>query len=304
VIDRHTEDAPTVERVLALKTFSVLAALEADDLAAIAERVRRDRLPCGALLTNDGGAPDAVHLVLEGEVDELGADGRARRRRAPCIVGGLEALAGRTQHSIVAATDVETLSLGAVAPLWELLEESFDLTLACLANLARATCTIRRRVVPSGGYALPEADPSPDVSGEPPRALAEQIVAMRRTGPLAGAPIHALGLLSHEGTLVRTDSEKLIWSIGEDADRVLVVLAGHARGTTPDGHAFVLSPGAIVGADTALAGEPRWFDLTATGPLSFLDLPVERLLDVLEDDWPMAAHVLRAVARELLRLRA
>jgi hypothetical protein len=69
VIDRHTEDAPTVERVLALKTFSVLAALEADDLAAIAERVRRDRLPCGALLTNDGGAPDAVHLVIEGEVD-------------------------------------------------------------------------------------------------------------------------------------------------------------------------------------------------------------------------------------------
>jgi CRP-like cAMP-binding protein len=76
------------------------------------------------------------------------------------------------------------------------------------------------------------------------------------------------------------------------------------RGSSPDGHAFDFGPGAIVGSDTALAGEPRWFDLAATGPAAFLDLPTERLLDVLEDDWPMAAHVLRVVARELAMLRS
>jgi len=298
---RHTDDAPTVQRVLALKTFPVLAALEADDLAAIADRVRSDRLPCGAVLTHGDTAPVAVHLVVEGEVDESGADGTSRRRRAPCIVAGLEALAGRTPRPVVAVTEVEVLSLGADAPLWELLEESFDLTLACLANLARAICLIRRRVVPSGGYAPPAGDAN--VLGEPPLALAEQIAAMRRTGPLAGAPIHALGLLAHEGTLVRADAGKRVWSIGEDADRVVIILAGHTRGTTPDGHAFAHGPGAIVGAGTAFAAEPCWFDLAAAGPLTFLALPTERLLDVLEDDWPMAAHVLRAVARELLHLR-
>jgi CRP-like cAMP-binding protein len=298
--DRRDDDAPTVQRVLALKTFPVLAELEADDLAAIAQRARSDRLSRGTVLTNGSDTPATVHLVLDGEVDERGDDGEVRRHAAPRIVGGLEALSGRTRHTIVAATDVETLSLDAGATLWELLEESFDLTLACLAEMAHATCVVRRRLLPSGGYAAPDEAPS----GEPPLEAAAQIAALHRAGPLAGAPIHALGLLVHEGEFVRPEAGRRLWSIGDDADRVLVVLAGRLHASSPDGHAFDFGAGAIVGSDTALAGEPRWFDLAAPEPAAFLDLPTERLLDVLEDDWPMAAHVVRVVARELAMLRS
>jgi CRP-like cAMP-binding protein len=300
VTDRPDDDAPTVQRVLALKTFPVLAELEADDLAAIAERMRGGRLSRGSVLTNGPDAPTAIHLVLDGDVDECGDDGQVRRHRAPRIVGGLEALSGRARRTVVAATDVETLTLDADAALWEVLEESFDLTLACLAEIARATCVVRRRLLPSGGYAAPDAASIPERPLDP----ASQIAAMRRAGPLAGAPIHALGLLVHEGALVRADGDRRIWSIGDDADRVLAVLAGRLRASSPEGHAFDFGAGAIVGADTALAGEPRWFDLVATGRVTFLDLPTERLLDVLEDDWPMAAHVLRVEARELVTLRS
>jgi CRP-like cAMP-binding protein len=253
------------------------------------------------VLTNGPDAPTAIHLVLDGDVDECGADGQVRRHQAPRIVGGLEALSGRTRRTVVAATDIETLTLLDAGPaLWELLEESFDLTLACLAEIAHATCVVRRRLLPSGGYSAPDTNSIDERPLEP----AAQIAAMHSAGPLAGAPIHALGLLVHEGTLVHADGDRRIWSIGDDADRVLAVLAGRLRASSPEGHAFDFGAGAIVGADTALAGEPRWFDLVATGRVTFLDLPTERLLDVLEDDWPMAAHVLRVVARELVTLRS
>lgn len=293
------DDAPLLQRVLALKTLPVLATLEADDLAAIAERTHPERLPRGAVVVGAPDAPAAMHLVLAGEVDEADGAGGVHRRAAPWVAGGLEALAAQAPGRVVAATDVETLALDAAA-LWELLAESFDLVLACLASVARATCAIRRRLVPSGGYPPPAA-----VSvASAPTGLVAQIAAMHRDGPLAGAPIHALGLLATEATLLRAEGGRRLWSTGDDADRVLVVLAGRVRATSPEGHAFEQGASSIVGSDAALAGDPRWYDLTTTGPCVLLDLPAERLVDVLEDDWPMAMHVLRSAAGTLASVRA
>lgn len=291
--------ASTVERVLVLKTVPVLADLEADDIAAIAERVRAERLARGTVLVGSEDTRGIVRLVVDGEVDEHGGGSGPRRRRAPYVTGCVEVLAGRAAAPVVAATDIETLCLDDGAALWALLEESFDLTIGCLARLARASAAVRRRLIPSGGHAAPgDMTPVPE-----PEALVAKIAAMRRGGPLAGAPIHALGILAREGTLVRAGVERRLWSAGDDAESVVVVLAGRLRGASPAGHAFEHGPGAIVGADAALAGEPRWYDCTASRPAVLLDLPVERLVDVLEDDWRMAAHVLRTMARALAMLR-
>ena len=290
------ESAATIERMLAIRALPLVADIDLDELAVVAEHARAREYAHGEEL------PPGIHLLLTGRVVECRA-GRPFRTHGPQhVVGAIDALAlAATDTKLLVEEDTSTLAIGR-DDLRDILEDNFGALSATLQGVAASTLRMRRELRPGAGF-------PPHAAGHagPPGALDEpwaRVAYLCERRWLPAARIETLGHLASEAVLVSVADGEVLWNEGEPADDVVMILRGAVgcRSAT-GGQRFQRGAGTIVGLDEALAIETRWYEAVAREPLTALRVTRTTILDALEDDLDTALHMLTTLARIASRLR-
>jgi CRP-like cAMP-binding protein len=287
------------ERLLALRGFSLLAALPASELALVARLSHERDLQPGERLAVAGESVHAVQLIVSGLVS-LSRAGRPMSRAGGVETVGLLPLAAGVPHPFTAvATDaVHALEIEADL-VAEVLEDDFGLFARILQLGAAAALAASPRAEedrPAGDLLQRRAEARELVaaSRRPPPKLApldaaEKLLALRATALFRTLPVDGLAALAKrlQPVQLRPGAEL---RAPQGSPDVLLVVAG--RVATTDGE---LAPGAAPGLLEALAGASRPMHLRALTPAQLLQTTIADLFDVLEDHHAMARALLAAI---------
>jgi CRP-like cAMP-binding protein len=302
-VSQVEEAGNAVARMLAIKALPLLADLDPDELAVLAEHARFCTFAEGETVFAGAEAPvERIHLVLDGSVVEH-RGGRPFRTHGPQrVVGGVDALARTTADVLAVATEeTRTLAIDR-ADLRDVLEDNFGVLAATLQGVAAATLRLRRRLVPSAGFPA-RGDAAPSVAGSLDE-LGARIAFLHRYTWLGDARVRTLGQIAREAEPISVAAGASIWREGETADHGAVVVRGTVGCETADGRQrFEVGPGAVIGLEEALAMDVRWHAATARTAVSFLGISRAAFVDVLEDDPDTALELLAALATVASALR-
>jgi CRP-like cAMP-binding protein len=126
-----------LERVDLLQTADFFRDVRTQSLARVAAVMREVSFEARQKLYNESEAPDALFIVLEGEVSLTRTGSAERRLSRPQAAGALAVLANRPHmEAATAAQRVRTLRIGQEA-LFDAMAEDFNITRGILRALAR-----------------------------------------------------------------------------------------------------------------------------------------------------------------------
>ncbi len=298
--DEMTTRLLHVERVLLLKKTPPLDTLPAALLAIVAEYAREQVVPAGTVLLRRGEPPPALYFVADGRVRvrTRGYDLMAQRGTG---VGGLGLLARRDEGvEAVAETDALVLTIDADT-VTELFEENFAIFHHMLRGLSRQLVELRLKLPQAS---LAAAPPLVTFTGADRELdFVERIFFLRQLPPFAASSIDALAQLSRGLNQMRFDAGVTLWSEGDAARAIFLVLSGRVdcRSTShPDRP--LAGPGTALGILEAMGERPRWHDAITETPVVALATDVEMLFDVFEDNIGMGLDYLALVAAWISRI--
>lgn len=306
--EARQDDGPDLERTLWIR--SLLDA--ADDLAGddLAGRMRETFFERGQYIFRRGDAAERIYFVLSGKVSLIRPGLEVRDLGPQSVLGVVDTFLTRPRAFDGLAREATT-TLELDADEWlEFLEDNFALT-----------CRIIRRVVAS----LPPISPArrdlsrpsarhsrhsgAESTGSDHRArlgptldlsFVERLAVLRACPALARARIQALARLAHFAEMVTIE-------VGEThqllAPALHVVETGHVHASVRDDEGRTwqseVRPGGAV-AGIGLLDEGRYeCEATAIEKSTLFRIPTERLFDVMEDHFSVAASLF-AHASELL----
>jgi CRP-like cAMP-binding protein len=306
--ETRLDDAPDLERTLWIRTL-----LDAgDDIGSddLAGRMRESFFERGQYLFRQGDSSDRIYFILSGKVGLMRAGVELRAFGPQSVVGVVDTFLTRPRAFDGRAGEATT-TLELDADDWfEFLEDNFALT-----------CRIVRRVVanlpptspPRPALSRPSArhsrqrftewaDSAPRASLGPPLDLTfvERLAVLRACPPLARARIQALARLAHFAEMVRIEAGQ---TRGLVAPALYVVETGRVLTTTRDRNGRTwqseVRPGGAVGG-IGLLDEARYeSEVTGIEASTLFRIPSERLYDVMEDHFSVAASIF-AYASEVL----
>jgi CRP-like cAMP-binding protein len=128
----------------------------------------------------------------------------------------------------------------------------------------------------------------------------ERLILLRRLTPFAAARLEPLSLLARSASERSLAAGTVVARCGDRGHRILVVLAGRLRATSPGGGTHDLGPGAAIGALETIGAMLHLETIEAIEPARVLEISSERLLDVLEDHADLSLSILTTLARRLL----
>jgi len=291
-----------VERILSLKKIPMLAGLSPEELAVVAEFGRERFFPKGSVLLREGEPIPALYALLDGRV-HLARKGRVLGHvTSGGFVGGAGMFARDPDGlAAVAETDALTLELEADAAL-EIFEDHFPI----LHHVLREVCRWLIDLVgglPSHLYGdiFPGLEATRAPAGD--LDLVERILFLRQVLPFSQSSINALAELSRGMAEVVFPPSTPLWEEGEASGTVLFVVTGTVSCTARGGKAaFIIGPGAPMGAVESMAERPRWHGATTQTKVTALQGSIEGLIDVFEDNFDMAMDYLAVMARVQIRL--
>jgi CRP-like cAMP-binding protein len=292
-----------IEQMHALRRlFGADVSLSHEALAGIAQLARAQRVAAGVELARQGEPFPFGYLIIEGQL-ELTRDGqRVGLFGAGSGVGMMSALA-RDPGGFGCKTLAEsTLLVLRFEDIFEIMEDYFEMMHGALRNIA-AEAIRWRRALPDGGF-IPPARQICEECGEGPLGLVERIFHLRRTIGLERSYIDELAELARSAREQRVPRGTQLWSTGERADHLVILVSGEVSGKTPEGSVFRFGPGDILGNLDTIAGVPRWFDAYAESDLVMLTLDGEAIVDVWEDHPDLGFAFLRLFSSLILSLRA
>jgi CRP-like cAMP-binding protein len=276
-----------LRRMLTLRQLPMLAKIDLDELATVAENLVEVRFPAGTPIGTAGSRLPAIQIVVDGKIEIVhGAEILGPRQ----IYGALEVLAGRpATRSAIAVTATRTLQMSAFE-LGEVLEDNFGVLLATLRALA--------------GRLLREPPGPPRVSGAivpvDGLGLVERLVVFRQQVPFAAARLQALATLAQTAEELVWDAGDIVARAGEPATRALVIIEGSLRLRDTHGATRMLGAGDPIGYLENLAGVDHGGTIEATTPVRALGNTGTQLLDVLEDHTDLGLAMISTFAGTLL----
>ena len=276
---------PMLRRILQLKQFSMLSAIDLDELATIAENVVETTIPAGTIVVQPGGRVRAIELIVDGRIEErpLGRSWKARQ-----VHGALEVFADRhAAYTAVAATDVVALQMSAT-DVSEVLEDNFSVLLAALRELGSRLLAVSPRLPRVPLAPLPER-----------LGLVERLIVLRQQLPFTTARLQALTSLAHASEEISWPAGTVVARASEPATDGYVVISGEAIATR-EGSSEVLEPGAAIGLLELIAGAPHAATIETATIVRALRSPASSILDVLEDHTDVGLAMLGALSGALL----
>jgi len=289
-----------VERLFQLRKAPMIGTLEPHLLAPVADAMRPRVFRRGEALVREGERPTASHYLIEGRLHVERAGRLLGHAEAGSALGGMGILA-RLPAPVTASaeSDVLTLELDADT-LFDLLEDHFDIIRHLLREVTGRIIDAWRRLP---GTSPPfRAERPIGIVGTRDLDLVERIFFLRSVTPFQHASINALAELGRSLWEVHFEPGEPLWSEGEPARHVVLLVSGAAACSARDGFTLNARPGTSLGALEAIAGRHRWYDAEVTAPLTGLSGEVEVLFDVFEDNLDMALHFLAAMSRWMLTL--
>jgi hypothetical protein len=294
---RDDDSAAVLRRLVALQRIPLFADLAPSIVSTLAEHAGDRPVAAGEPLANEPGTirffPGGADAAgLPRGTDDLAAHAP---ELLPYLAG--QALDGKVR----ARADGLAVHISA-AHLASVLEDEFSLFLAITEALAADV--VRLANVPLVGS--DRADDRNRADAEPAGRLdlTDRVLSLQSALPFAKAHVGSLVQLARHAAELRADAGMELWREGDASTFALVIVRGAVRARTVRGVEFPLGPGTLVGGPEALARAPRWFTAAADGALLALTLPLERFLDVLEDEPELARELLRSLAARLLGAQA
>ncbi len=162
--------------------------------------------------------------------------------------------------------------------LHAILEDEFSLFLAVARAVAGALVEATR-AARGASFGRPEAAAPTEGNLE----LIERVLCLRSTLPFARHRVASLVQLARLASEVRADDGVELFRQSEAADGVLLPIEGVLRARIDGRDAFTLASGSVLPIVDAVTRQPRWFSATTAGPTRALVIPIERFVDVLED---------------------
>jgi len=291
---------PPLERLLHLKRVPMLSGLAAADVAVIADAAAERFFPAGSVVFPEGAPVGSVHFVVEGALATFRRGVRVGRVGPGAGVGGLAVFARDPLGSQVAAEeDTLTLELDADA-VSDVLDDHFPILHHILREMSRRAIDLltRFRLDPTAG--IPECPVGATAGGD--IDLVDRIFFLRRMSVFQRASITALAELGRAMAQVRFEPGTVLWREGEPAPGLFLVRSGWLRARASSGLEFRPGPGFPLGALEALGEVPRFYEAVAETPVVALQGHMGVLVDVFEDNFPMAMDYLAVIAQSTLRI--
>jgi CRP-like cAMP-binding protein len=287
------------ERIIYLRAIPVGAMLPPPVLKIIASSLRETSFAAGESLMREGAPISALRLLTEGRL-ALVRKGKPFGTLAPPQSLGFLGILARGDGTYDATAEVATRCLELDSEtLLELLEDHIELLQATLRYLCERLLHELKELPGEilGGLLegtprdLPERDLDP----------VERMVYLRSLGVFDKTNLNSLAALAQTLVQCRFEPGAVVWRTGEPATCTGLVLRGRARCVTDDGQRrWVAGANSALGGIEAIAGMPRWYELSAETPLVMFKLPTEPFMDILEDDFPLAVSFVALFANLLV----
>jgi CRP-like cAMP-binding protein len=290
-----------IEQLHALRSMFGDGGPSTPALAALVELTVPVRIPAGTCVAREQGPVGVAYLIIEGSL-EVRRGGNLLGVFGPRSSVGVLAVLSRDTRGFecVALADTVALMLRAEDFL-EILEDQFDLMHSAMRGIAGDAIAARRKLLPHAGFSN-ELRP-PVEYPERELDLVERILHLRQTFGLGHSFIDELAELARAAEEVRYPAGKKLWSSGDSANHMIILVNGVVEGTTPEGARFQCGPGDILGHLDMVSRTPRWFDAFVTEDVVALTLDYEVVIDVWEDQPELGFDFIRMLANVLLSLR-
>lgn len=297
-----------LERALHLRSLPIFRHLGARELAACAQLTQERYVRRGEVLYEEHDAIHALYLLVDGRV-RLYRQGQAvSELGAADDVGLVEFLAG-VAHPLRAVADSNALALVIDgAALLDLIEEHFPLFLQIRRALGGEIAQQQRalRTYQTQAQAAPAATARNGAypAAQPVTDFAEMLLALQQTAAFRDVGLALLAALIDADETMRLEPGTALWQHGDEAQCLVLVTEGDiACVAENERDGFHAGTGALLGVDAVFGDTPYIYTATATTPSSVCRITTQMLLDLAEDHFDLAAHILAHCARELLRLK-
>ena len=260
------EDRPVgnVERLLHLRRGAIFGTLRPELLAVVAEAARPRVFRKGEALQLEGERVSAAQFLIEGRVHLARAHDPIGHGGPGTAIGEIGMIArAPAALSATAETDVLTLELDAEAFL-DLCDDHLGVLRHALREICGRIIDDWQRLPPGTPAQLGRPSRVPAAPGLCDLDLVERIFQLRNFATFDRASINALAELARSLSEVHLSPGERLWSEGEPARHVVLVLAGQAEGSSRAGFRVQAERGASLGALEAIAGRPRWYEARVT----------------------------------------
>jgi CRP-like cAMP-binding protein len=295
------EPQDLTERILYLRSIPVAASLSPPVLKSIAGALRPRTFPEGAALMREGEPIVAMHLLTSGSLSLARRGTALGQLRPPQSLGFLGIIAQADgAYDAVCDEETRTFELGADA-LLDLMEDQFELLHATLQYTAERLYYDMQEL-PAEALGSPvELDP---VIPDRPLDFAERVWITRQYSGFKKANLNALASLCRQYEEMRFDAGAPLWSVGDRARQVFLLVRGTIACETASGKRFRYGPHTGVGGIDVVADKPRWYSATAeTNVLGFRG-NADAFVDLLEHDFSLASNFLSSLAGAVVALVA
>jgi AAA family ATP:ADP antiporter len=243
------EPLPVAELAARLRTLPLFASVSVDELFRMAGAARQVRHQPGAVLLQEGGVPESVHLLLDGRVTAGSGDAPTTAIDPPAALGFVETLQGAPmRHTVRTMERAVTLAITA-DELRTLLGENTDLVRGLFATQA---ARVEGAVVPAIQSTGAGAELQHLAAGgvQP----IEKIIALQRVPMFARVQVDEMRQLADiTQTITLTAGTRLFAESTPPA--LWLILSGEVALESPAGDdQTVARAGDIIGALTMMSG--------------------------------------------------
>jgi CRP-like cAMP-binding protein len=302
-----TDGGKALERMLTLRSLPAFKGLAEADLASVAAQAQERSVASGTVLLREGDRMSRTVVVVEGRV-RIERDGavvaRSERRVGVGILGMVADV--RAASTVVADTASRLLVLERDRVL-DLMEDDFAVLAHVLRFIAEEIISTYQRLdvdyqAPEKFWAIPA---HLQVEGRD-LDLVERILAIRQVPAFGRSSLDSVARYARLLEEVHLPEGAVLWREGEPCRTYLHVVQGELRGVRDKGRGVLrYGPPSMPGLFGVLSGrERRWYTAIAKTPIVALQVDRELILDLLEDDYEMAAFCLKLSARRLIRFLA
>ena len=271
------EPLPAAELAGRLQQMPLFASVTVDELFRMASAARQVRHESGALLAQEGAAPEHVHMLVDGIVSASAQGVAPRSIDAPAAIGFAETLQGAVMHDTVRASGpAVTLALSS-EELRTLLSENTELVRGLFSALASDLGEVACDVVQASGTAA-------DFERLAREGVApvEKLLALERVPMFARLSVEeARHLADISRTFALTPGAKLFEESTPPA--VWVILSGEVSLETKDGDGLVARSGDVIGSMCTMAGHSLGRSAAVVRAGTALRITREDLFDLLSD---------------------
>lgn len=259
------------------------------------------RVRAGEVIYRRGDPADTLFFMNKGTVRVMAEGSPTWAFEGRWVLGSAEVLLERPRsRTAVAVTDVDLVTIPADGWL-ALIEDSFDLARMIVQNTARGL-TVFYGVLGDASFLEPATAPSlPLPTG--PLDLVEKLLILSEVDILTEADVQSLTDLASSAEEVSFAPGDVILPRGAVRERLFVIADGLAEASREEPAVRGrFGPGSVVAGAAAFGDASTPWRAVALTPVRALSIPIELLLDELEEHFDVVRAAMMAMANERERL--